>query len=210
VKNTSVANVVVIIAAAPLLAAAMSWLWLGERTSARVWIAMLCTALGIGIVISGSLGGGDLSGDLLAVGAIASFGAVIVLLRKYPAMSRTMVVGLGGVGMAVVAWWPATITGYSAETWFAFIAMGAVIGPLARVMLATAPRYLPAAEVSLFAPVETVFATLWAFLAFGEAPTAQTWIGGTVVLAALLWGVWPRDIEAEACGSRRSRGHSDA
>ena len=155
IKNTSVANVVVIIAAAPLLAAAMSWVWLGERTSARVWIAMLFTGLGIGIVISGSFGGGDLSGDLLAVGAIASFGAVIVLLRKYSAMSRTMVVGIGGVGMAVVAWWPATITGYSAETWFAFIAMGAVIGPRARVMLATAPRYLPAAEVSLFAPVET-------------------------------------------------------
>ena len=34
--------------------------------------------------------------------------------------------------------------------------MGAVAGPLGRVALASATRYLPAAEVSLFTPVETV------------------------------------------------------
>jgi drug/metabolite transporter (DMT)-like permease len=99
-----------------------------------------------------------------------------------------MVVGLGGAIMATVAVWPAQITGHNTETWLSLLAMGAVFGPLARVMLASAPRFLSAAEVGLFAPVETVFASFWAFLFFSEVPVAATWIGGGIVLGALLWG----------------------
>jgi drug/metabolite transporter (DMT)-like permease len=187
-KNTSVSNVVVIIAAAPLFAAGFGWLWLREKTSRRVWIAIAVSVVGILIVMSGSIGGGSFRGDVLAVGAIASFSLGIVLLRRYPAISRTMVVGLGGAIMALIAVWPAQITGHNSETWLSLVAMGAVFGPLSRVMLAAAPRFLSAAEVGLFAPVETVFASFWVFLFFGEAPVAATWIGGGIVLGALLWG----------------------
>jgi drug/metabolite transporter (DMT)-like permease len=67
----------------------------------------------------------------------------------------------------------------------------------ASVMLgSTAPRYLPAPEVGLFAPVETIFASLWAYLAFSEALTATTWIGGAIVLAALLRATSPQQQSA--------------
>jgi drug/metabolite transporter (DMT)-like permease len=188
VKNTSVSNVVVIIAASPLFAAGFGWLWLREKTSRRVWISIAVSVMGILIVMSGSIGGGSFGGDVLAVGAIATFALGIVLLRRYPGISRTMVVGLGGAIMATVAVWPAQITGHNTETWLSLLAMGAVFGPLARVMLASAPRFLSAAEVGLFAPVETVFASFWAFLVFSEVPVAATWIGGGIVLGALLWG----------------------
>lgn len=187
-KNTSVSNVVVIIAAAPLFAAGFGWLRLQEKTSRRVWTAIAVSVVGILIVISGSIGGGSFGGDLLAVGAIASFSMGLVLLRRYPATSRTMVVGLGGAIMSLVAVWPAQITGHSSQTWLSLLAMGAVFGPLARVMLSTAPRFLSAAEVGLFAPVETVFASFWVFLFFGEVPIATTWAGGGIVLGALIWG----------------------
>jgi drug/metabolite transporter (DMT)-like permease len=202
VKATSVANVVVIVAAAPLAAAAIGWLWLRERPSRRVWLAMAASAVGIVVVVSGSFGGGNPAGDLLAVGAITAFGLGIVLLRRHPDISRTMVVGLAGIGMAVFAAWPATIFGHSLRTWLAVLAMGAVFGPVARVMLATATRYLPAAEVGLFAPVETVFASLWVFLVFGEVPSGATWIGGAIVLTALLWGIWPRRRARTLSGAR--------
>ena len=192
VKATSISNVVVIISAAPLFAAAVSWLWLKERTSNRVWIAIVISTVGIAIVMSGSIGGGQLSGDLLALSAIGVFSVSVVLLRKYQEISRTMVVGLGGLIMAIASAVPAQLFGHNTKTWLALAAMGTLLGPAGRVMLATAPRYLPAAEVGLFAPVETVFATLWAYLAFREEPTVATWIGGAIVLAALLWGTWPR------------------
>ena len=42
--------------------------------------------------------------------------------------------------------------------------MGASFGPLARFLLASSTRYAPAAEVSLFTPIETVCASIWAWL----------------------------------------------
>jgi drug/metabolite transporter (DMT)-like permease len=191
VQHTTVANVVVIVAAAPLVAAVLSWLVLRERTRARVWLAMAATAVGVAVVITGSAGGGSLDGDLFAIGAIVTFSLGAVVLRRRPDLSRPLVVGLGGAFMAVVALPWASVTGHPAKTWFALVAMGAVVGPLARVLIATAPRYLPATEVVLFAPVETVLATLWAFLAFGETPSARTWIGGAIIVLSVAWGVWP-------------------
>jgi len=87
VKNTTIANVVVIIAAAPLVTAVLAWILLGERTKARTWVAIGLAMVGILIVVSGSLGGGGLTGDLLAVVAILSFGFNLVIWRRTIAAS---------------------------------------------------------------------------------------------------------------------------
>lgn len=190
VTLTSVSNVVVIIAAAPMFAAGLSALILGERTSRRVWIAIAAVMVGVVVVVGGSFGGGSITGDIFAVGAIFLFGCSLVLLRRYVDINRTLMVGVAGVGMAVIAVIPASLWGHSNKTWTALILMGAVFGPLARVLLARAPRYLPAAEVGLFAPVETVAASLWAWLFFDEAPAFATFVGGSIILGAVVWGTW--------------------
>ena len=190
VTNTSVANVVVIIAAAPLIAAVLSTLILHEPSPRRVWIAVAAVVVGVLIVVSGSLGGGSLGGDLLALLAITLFGCSLVLLRRYPDIDRMAMVLLGGIGMALIAAAPATLLGHSGRTWLALALMGLIFGPLARVLIAEAPKHLPAAEVGLFAPVETVAATVWAWLFFSEAPAFTTIIGGVIIVAAVIWGTW--------------------
>lgn len=209
VKNTSVANVVTIIAAAPLFAALFGWLWIRERTTGRVFAAMGASVVGIGVVISGSIGGGQLAGDMLALGAIATFSFTIVLLRRYSTVNRAMLVGMAGVVMAAVSAIPAEkLTGHSLRTWGALIAMGAIFGPAARVMLASATRYITAAEVGLFAPLETVLASVWAYLAFSEIPRLTTVLGGTIVLAGLLWGTWPTSVSRSGTQATTIRGAS--
>ena len=195
VTLTSVSNVVVIVAAAPMFAAALGALFLGERTSRRVWTAIAIVMVGVIVVVSGSFGAGSVAGDLLAIGAISLFGCSLVLLRRFPGINRTLMVGLGGIGMSLIAVLPATLFGHGSTTWIALVLMGAVFGPLARVLLAIAPRYLPAAEVGLFTPIETVAASVWAWLFFGEVPPGATYIGGVIVVAAVTWGMWqPRRV----------------
>ena len=189
VTLTSVSNVVVIVAAAPMFAAALSALFLGERTSRRVWLAIAFVIVGVVVVVSGSFGAGSVAGDLLAIGAIFLFGCSLVLLRRFPDVNRTLMVGLGGIGMSLIAFVPATLFGHGSTTWIALVLMGALFGPLARVLLAIAPRYLPAAEVGLFTPIETVAASVWAWLFFGEVPLGATYIGGVIVVAAVTWGM---------------------
>jgi len=195
VKNTTIANVVVIIAAAPVFAAVAARLIIGERTRPRVWVAIAITLGGILIVMSDSLGGGRLTGDLLALAAITSFSFNLIVWRRHPELNRASAIGFAAVFMVIIGALPATILGLSATTYLLMFVMGAVAGPLGRVALASATRYLPAAEVSLFTPVETVAATVWAWLAFDETPAAATYVGGAIVIAAVLWGTAGADAE---------------
>ncbi len=188
IKNTSVANVVVIIAAAPLVTAVLAWLLLGERTSRRASAAIAMAMCGIVLVVSGSFGGGGLTGDLLAVVAITTFGLNLTIWRNRPDMSRTLVMAIAGVASAVVAAPLAQIFGHQTRTYLLLALMGLVLGPLGRIALASATRYLPAAEVSLFTPVETVAASLWAWIFFQEVPPNRTLAGGVVILAAVVFG----------------------
>lgn len=203
VTKTAIANVVVIIAIAPMMAAALSWFMLRERTSLRVWAAIFASVVGIVIVVSGSFGGGSVTGDLLALLAVGLFSISLVILRGRPEVSRMMMVALAGVGMSVIAFIPATLWGHPAKTWLAIFLLGAILGPTARVMLATAPRYLPAAQVSLFTPIETIAATLWAYIFFDEQPPGRTYVGGVIVIAAVVLGIWQQNNEhVPAAGPR--------
>ena len=191
IKHTSVANVVVIIAAAPVFAAIVSWFAIAERTSRRVWTAIAISIVGIVIVMSDSLGGGDITGDLLAVAAISAFAVNLTIWRRYPAQSRSLAMAIAGLLMALIAVIPADVSATDRRSLALIAVMGAVTGPAGRVSLATSTRYLPAAEVSLFVPVETVAAITWAWLAFEEVPSGPTVVGGLVVLAAVFHGTRP-------------------
>jgi drug/metabolite transporter (DMT)-like permease len=191
VSHTSVANTMVIIAAAPAVTALLAWLVLRERATTRVWAAIAVSLVAVAVIVSGSVGGGTVGGDLAAVGATIAYSLLTVVLRRHPATDRAAVVGIGGLVMAAVAAGPADVLDHSARTWVVFVAMGVVIGPLSRTMIAAAPRYLPATEVALFAPVETVLAIVWAFVFYDESPPVRTWVGGAAIVATVLWATVP-------------------
>ncbi|MEZ5245389.1 MAG: DMT family transporter [Acidimicrobiales bacterium] len=189
VKATTVANVVVILAAAPVVGAVTARVVLGERTGRRVWAAIGATFIGITIVVGDSLGAGRITGDLYALGAVASFAVNLTLWRHHQELRRTLAVGLAGWMMAAAALVPADITAPGTRDLVLLIVLGAVIGPIARICLGTATRHLSAAEVSLFVPVETVSATVGAWIAFGEQPPVATAVGGCIVLGSVVGGL---------------------
>ena len=186
--TTTVANTLVIISAAPVTAAIVARFVIGERASMRVWIGMAGCIGGILIVVSGSLGAGRVTGDLFAVAAITAFAFNLTLWRRFPDINRAVVIGLGGATMALIALTQADPLGVEARSLLILGAVGGVIGPAGRIAIATSTRYLPAAQVSLFTPVETVAAIAWAWLFLSESPPGLTVVGGSVVLVAALYG----------------------
>lgn len=188
ITHTEVANAVVIVAGAPVVAALIGRMVFGERTSARVWLAILITVMGILVVVAGSLGQPTLDGDLLAMLAIASFAMSINVWRRYAAMSVFVGLALSAAAMLVVSAAFASPFSLEPRAYAAAAAMGLVFNPLGRVAHSSAPRYAPAAEVALFAPVETVAATAWAWLAFSEAPEPTTVVGALIVIGGVLFG----------------------
>ncbi len=186
--NTTVSNTVVIVAASPVLAALVAWAVIGERTTRRTWVAIAASIGGILLVVSGSLGEGRVEGDLYAVVAILAFSVNLTIWRRYPQLNRAVAIGLGGLAMSIVAVFPADPLGIAARALVILAVLGTVTGPAGRISVASSTRYLPAAVVSLFTPVETVAATTWAWLFLDETPPAMTFAGGAIVLAAVLYG----------------------
>merc|ERR1712166_949951 len=70
------------------------------------------------------------------------------------------------------------------QYWFAQIGEGMMIGVIFIVMT-VAPRYITGAEVGLCVLLEAVLGPLFVYLAYGDAPSKFTIIGGSLLLAVL-------------------------
>jgi drug/metabolite transporter (DMT)-like permease len=185
---TSVSNTVAIVAAAPVAAALVARIVIGERPSARVWRAIAISMAGIFVVVAGSLGDGGIAGDIYAVCAVLAFAGNVTLWRRHPEISRLAVFALGGLLIALVSFLPADPFSVDLRALGILALMGVATGPAGRVALASSTRHLPAAQVGLFTPIETIAATTWAWVFLSEAPPTATVTGGLIVIAAVLYG----------------------
>jgi drug/metabolite transporter (DMT)-like permease len=184
---TKVANTLFIVSAAPLFAALISWVFLGERPPVRTWTAIACALFGIAVISSGSLEQGEdsLLGDLCAVGAALSMAGTFSIARHARARSLVPAMGLAGLATAVLAIPLAAPLSVAGEDVLWIALMGLVVLPLGFGLMTLGPRYLPAAEVSLLLLLEAVIGPFWVWLVLGEHPGATGLIGGAIVLGTL-------------------------
>lgn len=188
ITETRVANVVAIVAASPLVAAGCARLFLGERITRRVAIAIAVTMAGIAVIVSSSLGQPTLKGDLLALAAVAAFAINITIWRRYPDMSRRAGLSLSAVVVIAATSSAASPFSLDARAYLAIAAMGLCFNPLGRLASSNAPRFAPVSEVALFTPVETVAGTVWAALFLSELPRPIAVVGAVIVLGGVLYG----------------------
>ncbi len=188
ITQTRVANVVAIVAAVPLLAAVSAWLWLRERISRAMAMAIAITMAGIGAIVSSSVGEPTLTGDLLAVAAIVGFSVSLTMWRRYSDMSRLVGLSIGGVMTVVALAYSASPLSLDLRAYLSIAAMGLVFNPFGRLALSNAPRFAPVADVALFSPVETVAGTIWAAAFFSEFPRPVAAVGAAIVLVGVFYG----------------------
>lgn len=190
VLNTRVANVVVILASAPLFAALLSGVFLREWVPLRTWLAMTACIGGILVVFAGSVDFGGWLGDFYALMAAFTVGANLTLLRRSAGVDRLGVVAGGGLLACLAGIWFASPLGVPGSSLLWLAIMGLVQMPLALALMGEATRYLPSAEVSLFLLVETVLGTWWVWMILGEEPPPTTLLGGALILLTLMLHAW--------------------
>ena len=192
-SHTSVAASVLLVNTAPLFAIALSLVFLREKPSLVVLLAILLAMVGAAVIALGDRDASPASlfGNLLAV-------AGAVTLASYQVIGRGLRETLPLNAYMLAVWGTATVTlaalmaafgtrfgNYPARTWLLFTAL-AVVPTLGGHGLANrALRSLPAPTVGLFLLGEPVIASLLALALFGETPGPQTLAGGAVVLVAL-------------------------
>ena len=186
---TSIANALVIISTGPIMIAIVAWFLLKEKSSVITWTSMIIVFIGIYIVMSGSFGGQNLVGDFFALITAVMMGFTFTLTRKYKHINMVPVNAIGGLIAALIAFVMANQISVPAEVVGYIIAMGAILS-ISFSLITIAPRYMPAAEVGMIMPLETVLGSLIAWYFISEVPSTNAIIGGTIVIVTLFLHSW--------------------
>ena len=184
-KNTAVANVAIIYATAPFAAAAIAWVWMRETpVFATLAAAGLCL-VGVTVMVGGSAGTPDLTGDLLALGMTALMALMMVIMRRHPDRPMTLAVGpVSCLQLVAIAWVMGAHLDVTARE-LALLAGFGVVHASATVLLAEGVLRIRAAEAALIGALEVPLAPLWSWLILAEIPRMPTVGGGAVVLVTL-------------------------
>jgi drug/metabolite transporter (DMT)-like permease len=205
---TTVANVLVTLAAGPLLTALVSRVFTGHRLPLRTWIAIMVAGLGIGWMFASQVGSGHLWGSLVAF-AVPVAGAINWTLVQHQRikdaghpLDLVPAVLLGALISSLVVLplaWPFRASGHDLVL---LAGLGSLQLAIPCVLSVVCARVLSAPEVSLLALLEVLFGTLLAWVGAGEKPSTQVFTGASLVISALVineWLAWrERQVQAQA------------
>ncbi|MFZ5548602.1 MAG: DMT family transporter [Pseudomonadota bacterium] len=189
---TTVANVLVVMATAPLFTALLARFVLHHRLPARTWAAILVAGGGIawmyGADISGA-GGSHVLGTAIAMGVPLSAAINWTLIQhasrgdaSADMLPAVLIGALISAAVTLPLAWPLQASAADVG-WLALLGVTQLAIPC--VMAVTAARTLAAPEVALLALLEVLFGVAWAWLGAGEEPSHAVLFGGALVLGAL-------------------------
>jgi drug/metabolite transporter (DMT)-like permease len=191
VMTTTIADVMVIYATMPFVAAALGFLINGERATARTLIASGVALVGVIVIAANGLGSGRLLGQALSMLMTLAFAGMIVLQRRQPGASVIVVNCLGAIGSGIFGLANSPLQAISLSDFAILFVFGLTTIGLAFVLFMEGAKFIPSAEAGLISLLDVVLGPLWVFIAFGENPGVATMLGGAIVLAAAVWRMAP-------------------
>jgi len=189
-RRTSVADVAVIFAVAPFLTAGIGWLFLGVTEAWATLAASLFALLGVAIMFRGAATEGHLVGDLLALGMATCMAIMMLIIRQQRQTSMLPAACLSALLCPLAVWPFASPFTVGTGDMLNLFLFGTTQFGLGLVFLTLGGRLISATENALINTLETPLAVAWVWLCFGEMPTAASFAGGVIVMAAVGAHLW--------------------
>ena len=170
------------------MAALLAWRLIGERMNRGTLIGSIGALSGVAVIVWGSIGQVSLMGDGLALIMTLAMATIMVIYRKYPSTPGAGPAVLQSLFLIPVA----AILGTPFQTdrieIFILAAFGLLFA-IASVTLAEGSKRVPAGQTALISAMETPLAPVLALIIFSELPNSETFFGGLIVLAAILYSI---------------------
>ena len=184
--KSPIADVMFTLAAIPILTALIAWAALRERIQNVTWIAMIGAAVGVALMVAGHLTGGSIKGIGLSIGCAVSVSIFAVILRWGRDLNMIPMFAVGSFIAAAIAA-PFSFNGPSlnGEIIAILLFWGGLVSPVYYSLFVIASRHIRAGELMLVVPLETILAVLLAWLLLSEIPSANSLLGGILVIAAV-------------------------
>jgi drug/metabolite transporter (DMT)-like permease len=193
VLYTTAANATLFGNTAPLWVALAAWLVFKERLRTSFWIGLALTLTGAAVVLGNDfLLHPDLGlGDLIALAAAIFYGGYLLVTqqgrRHLDTLSYVWLVSLSAalilLGVSLGA--GLKLTGFSSQTYLAFVGAALVSQVLGYLAVAYALGHLPASLVAPTLIGQPVVTALLSIPLLGELMLPAQWIGGMGVLAGI-------------------------
>lgn len=183
---TSVANTLMILALAPIIAALTARVFLKEPIDGRTWIAIAVAALGVAVMMGRLPSGDDLLGTALAALSAVAYSGTVVTVRARRDLPMVPGAFFAGVFATLVSLPMAPTLAVTSHDLPLLLLFGAGQLGVGMALFTTGARFIPAATSSLLCLAEIALGPIWVWLAYGENPGPWVLAGGAIVMAALI------------------------
>ena len=184
--NTTVANANFIIQTQTLFLAIFGYIFLKEKIAKITLISIILAISGITLMLGHSLTSGQILGNIVAFIMPISFAALIIIVRKYPSIDMVPLQLIAGIIAMVIGYYAAGRIDVSLyDIFLGFIAGFFQVG-LGFIFITIGARSTPSAVVGIIMMSEAIFGPLWAWIFINEQPQTIVFIGGSIILLAVL------------------------
>ena len=185
-SSTTVANVVFIISTQSMFLAIFGYFYLKEKVSLIGFISISLAMTGIIIMVGDSISTGSFFGNLVALAIPINFSILVMIIRKNSNLDMVPAIFYSGIFSCIYGLLLSESFSFSNHD----ILMGFLLGvpqlALGFICITIGSRSTASATIGLLMLTETLFGPIWVWLFLSEIPPLSVFIGGAVIILAII------------------------
>ena len=193
ITNTSAAVTLLCLAAMPFFTALLGFLFLKEKISLNVWIAIFIATVGIIIIALGNTEKNSIIGLIFGITTSIGFSIFSVSLRwrkETPKFTTVAIAGLFCVLISALFIIMNNSSFFSTSYNGVLFSLHGTIVCMGLILYSIGSKVIPAAELTLLSLTEVIGGIFWVWLPlFGvnEIPSTNTIIGGFFIFMSIIY-----------------------
>ena len=185
-NNTTVANVVFIISTQTMFLAIFGFFYLKEKVSLIGSSSIFLAMSGILIMVGDSISTGSLFGNLVALVIPINFAIYVMIIRKNSNLDMVPAMLYSGIFSLIYGAILSKSFEFSSHDLFMGFLLGVPQLALGFICITIGSRTTASATVGLLMLMETLCGPLWVWLFLSEIPPISVFIGGMVIISAII------------------------
>jgi len=193
ITSTTAAITLLCLAAMPFITALLGFLFLKEKISVNVWIAIFVASIGVAIIAIGSSSLGSINGLIFGLASALGFSIFSASLRwrkETPKFTTVAFAGLFCCLFSLVVILQNDLNFLSSSKNEGLFALHGTFVCLGLILYSIGSKAIPAAELTLLSLTEVIGGIFWVWipiLGINEIPTNNTIIGGFLIFMAITY-----------------------
>ena len=193
ITNTSAAITLLCLAAMPFFTALLGFLFLKERISLNVWVAIIIATIGIIIIAMGNTEKNSLIGLIFGMTSSIGFSIFSVTLRwrkETPKFTTVAFAGFFCFSVATIFILKENVSFLSTSYNGAIFSIHGTLVCIGLILYSIGSKVIPAAELTLLSLTEVMGGIFWVWvpiLGINEVPSTNTIIGGFFLFMSIIY-----------------------